>query len=786
MGDGDHLSAEIDMLRARMLGLTDAILRISEDLDVDVVLQEVVDTARELTGARYGAIATLDDAGGLQDLVLSGLSPEQQQKVVGYDRGWELLAYLRDASEPLRTTDFVAHLESEGFSGFWPDIGAFLSTQIKVRDRHVGTIFIGERHDDSMFTQDDEETLAMFAAQAAMAVTNARRYGDEQRAKADLEALVNTSPVGVLVVDAGSRTVVMANREARRIVGAPPAGARDATQDVWGLTCRRMDGSEVAFRELPVVRAVRDGEAVQAEELVIERRDGTSVTTLINASPIRSEDGELVSVVSTLQDMTPLEDLERLRGEFLAMVSHELRAPLTSIKGAAATVRDSSMPLDPAEVGQFFGLIEDQADHMRDLINDLLDMTRIEAGTLSVSPEPTDLGVVIDEARSAFLSSGHRHSVDIETASSLPPVWADRRRVAQVLHNLLSNAAANSREWSTITLSASLEDTHVAVSVTDEGAGIAPERLRLLFTKFSQVHDDDPHGPRTGYGLGLAICKGIVEAHGGRIRAHSEGEGHGTRFTFTIPALDEPAATATDATGPAGGEAQPAPSKVETILAIDDDPQALRYVRNTLAQAGYTPVVTSDPGELEHLLEAERPHLVLLDLVLPATNAFELIRRIPKILNVPVIILSGRGDDNKVAEAFELGASDYIVKPFSPTELLARIAAALRRQALSRHTEPYRVADLTVDYITRIVTVEGRAVKLTPTEYKLLSELCTNAGRALSYEQLLARIWEQDSGSDVQRVRTLVKDLRVKLGDNARSPTYILTVPGVGYRAATP
>ena len=771
------------MLRARMLGLTDAILRISEDLDIDVVLQEVVDTARELTGARYGAITTLDDAGELQDLVLSGMSPEQQQVLMGYTRGRDLFAYLSCIREPLRITDLEAHLESEGFSGFWP-IRAFLLTQIRVRDRHVGTIFIGEKHDGSTFTQDDKETLAMFAAQAAMAVTNARRYGDEQRAKADLEALVNTSPVGVLVVDVGSRTVVMVNREARRIVGAPPAEARDATQDVWGLTCRRMDGSEVAFRELPVVRAVRDGETVQAEELVIERRDGTSVTTLVNASPIRSEDGELVSVVATLQDMTPLEDLERLRAEFLAMVSHELRAPLTSIKGAAATVRDSSMPLDPAEVGQFFGLIEDQADHMRDLINDLLDMTRIEAGTLSVSPEPTDLGPVIDQARSAFLSSGHRHSIDIETASSLPPVWADRRRIAQVLHNLFSNAAANSRDWSTITVSASLEDTHVTVSVTDQGAGIAPERLRLLFTKFSRVHDD-PHRPQAGYGLGLAICKGIVEAHGGRIRAHSEGEGHGTRFTFTIPALDETAAATT--TPPADSDAaQPVPSKVETILVIDDDPQALRYVRNTLAHAGYTPVVTSDPDELEHLLEAHKPHLVLLDLMLPATNAFELIRRIPKILNVPVIIVSGRGDDNKVAEAFELGASDYIVKPFSPIELLARIAAALRRQALSQHTEPYRVSDLTVDYITRAVTVKGRAIKLTPTEYKLLSELCTNAGRALSYEQLLARIWEQDSGSDVQRVRTLVKDLRVKLGDNARNPTYILTVPSVGYKAATP
>ena len=776
------------MLRARMLELTDAILRISEDLDVDVVLQEVVDSARTLAGARYGAIATFDDAGEPQDLLLSGMSPERQQVVRSYARGRELFAYLRDTCEPLRTPDFAAQLESEGFSGFWPPISAFLSTQIRGRDRQLGTIFIGDKHDGSTFTQDDEETLAMFAAQAAMALTNASRYGEEQRTKADLEALVNTSPVGVLVVHVSLRKVVMVNREARRIIGMRPGDEHEPTKALRDLTCRRMDGSEVPQEELPVVRAVHRGETVQAEELVIERRDGTKVTTLVNATPIRSDDGELVSVVATLQDMTPLEDQERLRAEFLAMVSHELRAPLTSIKGAAATARDSSVPLDPAEIGQFFGLIEDQADHMRDLINDLLDMTRIEAGTLSVAPEPTDLAQVVDQAKGAFLSSGYRHSIDIETASSLPRVWADRRRVAQVLHNLLSNAAANSREWSTITVSASLEDTHVAVSVTDQGAGIPPERLRLLFTKFSgfsEVHDGDPDRPQTGYGLGLAICKGIVEAHGGRIRAHSRGEGHGATFTFTIPALDEPAAAAADA-DPADGGTQRAPSKVETILAIDDDPQALRFVRNTLAQAGYTPIVTSDPNELEHLLEAERPHLVLLDLVLPATNAFELIRRIPKILNVPVIILSGRGDDNKVAEAFQLGASDYVVKPFSPTELLARIAAALRRKALSQHAEPYRVADLAVDYVTRTVTVEGRATKLTPTEYKLLSELCTNAGRALSYEQLLARIWEQDSGGDLQRVRTLVKDLRVKLGDNARNPTYILTVPGIGYRAATP
>ena len=200
----DRLRAENEMLRSRLSGLTEAILRISEDLDLDVVLQEVVDGALILTCARYGAITTTDDAGDFQDVLFSGLSAEDEQVVVGYNRGMELFRYLSGTDEPLRTSNFVAHAESVGFDGFEPHIGAFLGAQIKVRDRQVGTIFVGERPDGSEFTREDKETVEMFASQAAMALTNARRYGDELRARADLQALVSTSPVGVLVVDVAS------------------------------------------------------------------------------------------------------------------------------------------------------------------------------------------------------------------------------------------------------------------------------------------------------------------------------------------------------------------------------------------------------------------------------------------------------------------------------------------------------------------------------------------------------------------------------------------------------
>ena len=616
----------------------------------------------------------------------------------------------------------------------------------------------------------------LFASQAATAIANARTYRAEQRARAGLEALIETSPVGVSVFDAQTGDLVSINREARRIVKSLCGPGQSAEQLLGVITCRRADGREVALDRLPMAQALSSAETVRAEEVVLSVPDGRSVTTLINATPIHGLDGALASVVVTLQDLAPLRELERMRAEFLGMVSHELRAPLTSIKGAAATVLRASRIFGPAEVAQFFRIIDEQADRMDNLIGDLLDAGRIETGTLSVAPEPSDVAALVDQARGTFVSGGWRHTVRIDLPPGLPRVMADRQRLVQVLNNLLANTARHSPESAPIRIEAEHEGLHVAVSVSDEGRGIAPDHLGQLFRKYTTAGDREGG---LGSGLGLAICKGLVEAHGGRIRAESGGVGLGARFTFTIPvAAESGASPAPDRPGAPGH----APDAVP-ILVVDDDPETLRHLRDTLAEAGYAPLVTGDPGELARLIRAEKPQLVLLDLMLPGTDGIELMQTVPELSDLPVIFISGYGRDETIARALEAGADDYVVKPFSPTELTARIRAALRRRS---NPVPFVLGALAIDYDRRRVSVAGRPVTLTATEYELLRVLAQGAGRVLTHEALLRQVWAGRNTGDPKRVRAYVKRLRNRLGDDAADPAYIVNERGVGYRMPRP
>ena len=221
------------------------------------------------------------------------------------------------------------------------------------------------------------------------------------------------------------------------------------------------------------------------------------------------------------------------------------------------------------------------------------------------------------------------------------------------------------------------------------------------------------------------------------------------------------------------------------ILVVDDDPQTLRYVREALVPAGYVPVATGDPHELPDLLKTHNPQLVLLDLLLPGTDGIELMQRVPKLADLPVIFISAYGRDETIVKALDAGAADYIVKPFSPTELTARVRAALRRRT---EPEPFLLGELAIRYEQRRVSVAGRPMELTTTEYELLRVLSLSAGRVLTYGSLLRQAWGGRYGGsgDPKLVHAVVRRLRRKLGDDPVRPAYILNERGVGYYLPRP
>lgn len=542
----------------------------------------------------------------------------------------------------------------------------------------------------------------------------------------------------------------------------------------------------------PLAEAVRRNPASFSQPLTLRvtRKDGSMLWSEIHCAPIYDENEELLAIVGISRDIGERkraeQELEKLRSEFLAMVSHELKAPLAAIKGAAISALESQEPLEEQDRLDLSRIICGQVDRLRNLVNNLLDMSSIEAGAFSVTAEPSDLPGVLEEARALFLRSGLSRCVEVDVAEGLPAVKIDRRRIIQVITNLLNNAVKFSPPTTPIFVKVENDPVHATVHVQDHGQGIPEEKLPLLFKKFSIL--DRSGGDRlSGTGLGLAICKGIIEAHGGRIWAESGGIGQGATFSFTLPLTSQISVTSlTDVARRAVhlGRVKRANERTR-VLAVDDEQDVLNYLRRLLCEAGYHPVVTSEPSEVRGLLEWEEPDLILLDVMLPGITGFELLERIREQSGVPVIFLSARDQSEDMVRALRMGADDYIIKPFSSSELVARIEAVLRRRVLPDTMEtrqPFVQGDLTINFRERRVTVSSRTIALSPREYKVICELALYADRVLTYNDLLRRVWGPEYVGESDLVRSLMRHLRRKLGDDARKPRYVRTEHRIGYR----
>jgi signal transduction histidine kinase/DNA-binding response OmpR family regulator len=368
-----------------------------------------------------------------------------------------------------------------------------------------------------------------------------------------------------------------------------------------------------------------------------------------------------------------LKELDQMKSEFLNTVSHELRTPLTAIKAFAEILLDNEGEDQETQV-EFLGIINKEADRLTRLINNLLDLSRIEAGRMNWHFEPADLEEVVSAACDTLRLSAEKKGVEYvveHQAEGGLPVHSDYDKLVQVMTNLVGNALKFTPTGGRVTISSRRVGDKAEVVIAYSGMGIAPEFHAKIFEKFGQVDTSETREIK-GSGLGLPIARSIVEAHKGTLTVDSD-VGKGARFIVRLP-LFGVQLTREAAPAKADAELPPArPGHQRTVLIVDDEASIRRFLRHLLEQEGYDVLEAATGREAIGRCQREQPDLVLLDLRLPDMTGFEILsefKRVDETSGIPVIILSIIQDR---AEGFRLGASDYLTKPVDRDKLMERI-----------------------------------------------------------------------------------------------------------------
>jgi len=350
-----------------------------------------------------------------------------------------------------------------------------------------------------------------------------------ERTASQLNALLDSVAEGVIVVDADGRLTV-ANPPARAILGLPPTGGLSRVHDWNKLNFRYLDGRLLPYEEGPLSRALR-GERFTDCEVLLVLPAGVRRRIAAAGSAVRNASGQVVLAIVVFRDVTEVRELEQLKEDYVSLISHDLRAPLTVILGQAWMLGHLSGPLTAEEAKAYAMPIDRNVRRMQRMIEDLLLTTRLETGRLVLAKEPVDLAEVVRAVVEDEIEPEGQGRIHVDVAIPLPLVIADRERIERVIANLLSNALKFSPKNSSVDVKIGKRGGDVVVAVTDHGAGIAPEYLEHVFEKYYRGMVDQH---RVGHGLGLYISRLIVEASGGRVWAESE-VGKGSTFSFSLP-----------------------------------------------------------------------------------------------------------------------------------------------------------------------------------------------------------------------------------------------------------
>ncbi|MFD6135128.1 response regulator [Isoptericola sp. NPDC060257] len=536
---------------------------------------------------------------------------------------------------------------------------------------------------------------------------------------------------GIYGVDSAGR-VTFVNAAGARTLGTAAADlvGRDAHESFHAPA---EDGTPYPAEGCYIAEALREGLTATAEQDVYRRPDGKDVPVEVAASPLRT-DGVVTGAVVVFRDISERREVERIKDEFVSVVSHELRTPLTSIRGALGLLDSGVLDRASDQAARMVHIALTSSERLGRLVDDILDVERMDAGTAQLVLAEQRLDGLVAAATEQVSIQADDAGVVLSSDGTTELVLVDGERIVQTLTNLLSNAVKFSPRGSTVRVSVRTVGDLVEVRVDDEGRGIPPDKLETVFRRFEQVDASDAR-ERGGTGLGLAIARSIVERHGGRMWALSEGDGRGSSFRMTLPRAvvlgpadhDAPAGAtpAPPATAPVrsvkdsdpGSDPVPASeaARVATdvrVVVVDDDPYVVDVLRAVLEARGYAVVGVTDGRAALEAVEAEHPAAIVLDLAMPGTGGAEVLRRLrhsAATAELPVVVVSGTAaSDARETAAL---ADGWLVKPVDPARLAATVRDVIR---LRPHHENVLVVEDDDDLRAVLTTVlEGAGLVVT-------------------------------------------------------------------------
>lgn len=503
----------------------EALLEISRALtarlDLPSLLRTILQYTVEMVQAEVGYIALTTPAGnlrlatgyGLPSQLFHALAPYLAQKNPEQDFWNETelrrqLSIIREASDTALEQVVALPLVLEG-------------------EATVGGIFLF-RSGSVAFSAGDRTMLRDFADQAAIAVRNARQVELLRAEKARVEAVIENSPNGVMILDTQLRVAAI-NRVLSELVGMAQTEARGKTcAEV--LRLQNTTGEHICqLEQTPPPTGILYGEGD------IVRPGHKRITVGVAYSPLFDRNGNLINIIATLTDITRFREAEELKSTFISVISHELKTPVSLIKGYASTLAREDAVLSPETVRESGRVIEEESNRLNELINNLLDASRIQAGALQLETEALSLPDLARATVERLQTQTPTHSFTLDFPPALPLVRGDERRLRQVFENLLTNAVKYSPQGGDIRLGGWREDGQVIVYVADQGIGIPFEEQEAVFERFYRV-DSSLRRSTQGAGLGLFLVKAIVEAHGGRVWVRSQ-TGQGSTFFLALPQM---------------------------------------------------------------------------------------------------------------------------------------------------------------------------------------------------------------------------------------------------------